>query len=162
MSPETSNTPEAPKLEIVPSVPELTAREDGSNPLLMTPEEQQAAIARQDADGRTAELAAAQATYAAENPSEAPALTLVENEPVQDEVAEGAPQIPQNILDSQNLISAAADSVRQWSENAVQQPQPADPANMITVPEEFKPAPVAPPVVEAVVLPPPPETPPQV
>ena len=45
------------------------------------------------------------------------------------------PAIPQSILDSQQLIYAAADSVREGFGNAIRQPAPADPANLITVPD---------------------------
>ena len=51
---------------------------------------------------------------------------------------ESVPAIPQNILDSQQLINAAADSVRKGFRDAIHQPAPADTANFITVPEFAK------------------------
>jgi hypothetical protein len=144
MSPETPNSPDTPKLSIVPPLPEtVVAREDGGNPLLNTPEEVAALSAQQQADGRTAELQEAMDVYNAEQPF------------VAEIPAEVVAPVPQSVLDSQNLIAAAADSVRRWSDEAAQQPKPMDPANEIVVPDFVKPAVPAEPAVT-------PEVPPQV
>ena len=64
--------------------------------------------------------------------------TLAESVPA--EVAQQTPEanvpaIPQSILDSRQLINAAANSVREGFGDAIRQPVPADPANLITVPD---------------------------
>ena len=144
MSPEIANSPDAPKLRIVPPLPEsLVAREDGGNPLLNTPEEVASLAAQQEADGRTAELQAAMDIYNAEQPfvAETPAKVV-------------AP-LPQSVIDSQNLIAAAADTVKQWSGLTAQRSNPMDSANEIVVPDFVKPAVLTQPAVT-------PETPPQV
>ena len=68
--------------------------------------------------------------------------TLAESVPA--EVAQQTPEanvpaIPQSILDSRRLINAAANSVREGFGDAIRQPVPADPANLITVPDFAKP-----------------------
>ena len=68
--------------------------------------------------------------------------TLAESVPA--EVAQqtpeaSVPEIPQSILDSRQLINAAANSVREGFGDAIRQPVPADPANLITVPDFAKP-----------------------